>query len=207
VFAYRVGDDVASQAALSPDVYFSGYRDSATGAPVTNGEAGRVIGTAVARVPQPSTLGAWRLDVVSYQQGLTFNDTAKVPMGPYTVTAGADGTLPDWRQIPDLASRAGIGTYTTSVDVGPAWTGGTGAYLDLGSVPNSNYSVSVNGAEVPYPDQMDPSRIDIGAQLKPGINEIVVRIATQLGNARGQSLTQGLVGPVRVIPYGQAGVM
>ena len=59
---------------------------------------------------------------------------------------------------------------------------------------------------MPYPDQMDPSRIDIGAQLESGVNEIVVRIATQLGNARGQSLTQGLVGPVRVIPYGQAAV-
>ena len=59
---------------------------------------------------------------------------------------------------------------------------------------------------MPYPDQIDPSRIDIGAQLKPGINQIVVRVATLLGNARGQSLTQGLVGPVRVVPYGQAAV-
>jgi hypothetical protein len=167
---------------------------------------GREVSTDIARVPRPWTLGEWRLDVISYEQGLTFNDTAKVPRGPYAVTAGADGTLPNWLQIPDLASRAGIGTYTSSLDVGPAWTGGSGAYLDLGSVPNSNYSVSVNGAEVPYPDQMDPSRIDIGAQLESGVNEIVVRIATQLGNARGQSLTQGLVGPVRVIPYGQAAV-
>jgi hypothetical protein len=126
-----------------------------------------------------------------------------VPRGPYTL---AGDTLPNWRQIPDLVSRAGIGTYTAAVDVGPAWTGGTGAYLDLGSVPNSDYSVTVNGTEVPYPDQIDPSRIDIGAQLKPGVNQVVVRIATLLGNARGQSLTQGLVGPVRVVPYGQAAV-
>jgi hypothetical protein len=43
VFAYRVDDDVTSQAALSPDVYLSGYRDSATGAPVTNGETGVLL--------------------------------------------------------------------------------------------------------------------------------------------------------------------
>ena len=34
---------MASQAALSPDVYLSGYRDSATGAPVTNGETGVLL--------------------------------------------------------------------------------------------------------------------------------------------------------------------
>ena len=86
----------------------------------------------------------------------------------------------------------------------PSPPGAAARPLDLGSVPNSDYSVVVNGTEVPYPDQMDPSRIDIGAQLEPGVNQITVRIATLLGNARGQSLTQGLVGPVRVVPYGQA---
>jgi hypothetical protein len=43
-------------------------------------------------------------------------------------------------------------------------------------------------------------------QLKPGVNQIAVRIGTLLGNARGQTLTQGLVGPVRIVPYGQATV-
>ena len=162
---------------------------------------GRVVSTAIPTVPAPITLRDWSLNVVSYERGLTLNDVAKVPRGPYTL---AGDTLPNWRQIPDLVSRAGIGTYSTSVDVGPAWTGGTGAYLDLGSVPDIDYAVIVNGTEVPYPDQIDPSRIDIGAQLKPGVNQIVVRAATLLGNARGQSLTQGLVGPVRVVPYGQA---
>ncbi len=181
-------------------------RASAPGSFSTTLSDGRVVSTAIPQVPAPTALRSWTLNVISYQQGLTFNDTAQVPMGPYALTAAANDTLPDWRQISGLANRAGIGTYSTSVDVGPAWTGGTGAYLDLGSVPNSDYTVSVNGIAVPYPDQIDPSRIDIGAQLKPGVNQISVRVATLLGNARGQTLMQGLVGPVRVVPYGQAAV-
>ncbi len=178
-------------------------RASAPGTFSTTLNDGRVVATAIAQVPAPITLRDWTLDVVSYERGLTLDDIAKVPRGPYALSGPL---LPSWRQIPDLVNRAGIGTYTTSVDVGPAWTGGTGAYLDLGSVPNSDYSTIVNGTEVPYPDQIDPSRVDIGAQLKPGVNQIAVRLATLLGNARGQSLTQGLVGPVRVVPYGQAAV-
>jgi hypothetical protein len=151
-------------------------------------------------------LANWRLDVVSYERGATLNDVAHVPLDPISLSAGADGTLPHWRQVTGLTNKAGIGTYTTIVDVGPAWSGGTGAYLDLGSVPNSDYAITVNGAEVPYPDQLDTSRIDIGAQLKPGVNQIAIRVGTLLGNARGQTLTQGLVGPVRLVPYGQAAV-
>src|SRR3954451_9066882 len=128
---------------------------------------GRAVTTSVDAVPGAKTLTGWRLDVISYQQGLTPNDTAHVPMGPYTLTAAANGTLPHWRQIPDLLTTSGIGTYTTSVDVGPAWTGGTGAYLELGSIPNTTVSVTGNGTQTGWPDQMDASRIDLGSALKP----------------------------------------
>jgi hypothetical protein len=181
-------------------------RAGAPGTYSTHLSDGRTVGTPIATVPAPIALAKWTLDVDSYERGATLNDVAKVPLGPFALTAGADGTLPHWRLIPGLTGKAGIGTYRTSVDVGPAWTGGTGAYLDLGSVPNSDYAVFVNGAEVPYPDQLDSGRIDLGQHLRPGANEIVVRIATLLGNARGQTLTQGLVGPVRLVPYGQAAV-
>ena len=115
---------------------------------------GRTVSTKIDPVPAAKTLTDWTLNVTSYQQGLTLNDTAKVPMGPYTLTAGTDGTLPNWRAIPDLVSKAGIGTYTTAVNVD--WPGG--AYLDLGSIPNTNYQVTVNGTDVAYPDQIDPAR-------------------------------------------------
>lgn len=80
-------------------------------------------------------------------------------MGPTMVDAGPDGTLPDWQKIPAMAGRSGTSTYTTTVDVGSGWTGGTGAYLDLGRVFGTA-QVTVSGQRLPAVDQVAPNKVD-----------------------------------------------
>jgi len=141
--------------------------------------------------------------VTSWQAGAAPNDTAKVPLAPITVTPAADGTLPNWQQIVGLENKSGTSTYTTTIDVGPAWTGGTGAYLNLGSFLGT-VQLRVNGHRLPALDQVDVSRIDLGGFLQPGVNTLQIDLATPIYNAAFKTKSPyGLVGPITVLPYGE----
>lgn len=152
--------------------------------------------------------GTWNLDVTSWEHGSGGpNDTAKKPMPTIPLTTLPTGKLPDWLSIPGLENKSGIGVYTSTLDVGPAWTGGTGAYLDLGDV-HGLARVIVNGRRLPTVNQLDPSKIDLGGYLQPGKNIITVRLSTLLGNAAYPTSPfgekwYGLLGPVVLTPYGQ----
>ncbi|MDW5597569.1 glycosyl hydrolase, partial [Conexibacter stalactiti] len=168
---------------------------------------GRRVETAIGGVPAVKPLREWTLDVVSWQQGATFTDVAKVPLAPVDVTAGGDGRLPAWNAIAAIGNRSGVGTYRTTIDLGAGWDGGHGAYLDLGRVLGS-FTVKVNGTAVAQPNQVVPDRIDLGPHLRAGSNEIEVRVASLLGNAAvaGVSDPYGLIGPVALEPYGEVAV-
>ena len=176
---------------------------------------GRTVSTAIANVPAPVTLGNWTLTVDGVGPGASDlpGDTLHTQYGPFSVTGTS--TLPAWSAIPALADVSGIGTYTTTVDVGPAWTGGTGAYLNLGSVTDTA-TVAVNGTTLPPLDYSDETKIDLGPYLHAGANAIkvivasnlsnAVRVAPGLGTATRARQNYGLIGPVVLTPYGEADV-
>jgi hypothetical protein len=118
--------------------------------------------------------------------------------------------LAPWNAIPDLADAAGIGRYRTTVELDGPWSGGLGALLDLGEVTDA-FRVTVNGRPAPVTSHINPV-VDIGGLLRRGTN--TVEVATPLINrlrvsdpsVYGGAASQrtGLVGPVRLIPYGEA---
>lgn len=178
-------------------------RDTAAGQYVTTLSNGKTATSSITSVGAKATPASWTLEVTSWQAGAAPNDTAKVPLAPITVTPAADGTLPNWQQIVGLENKSGTSTYTTTIDVGPAWTGGTGAYLNLGSFLGT-VQLRVNGHRLPALDQVDVSRIDLGGFLQPGVNTLQIDLATPIYNAAFKTKSPyGLVGPITVLPYGE----
>ena len=164
---------------------------------------GRSVDTTIASVPAAQSLTHWDLSVDDFLPGATATQTLHA-----THTLTLDG-LKAWSDIPELADVSGIGTYTTTVN----WQGGGGAYLDLGEVFDT-YRVSVNGVALPAADQLYTT-VDVGPYLKPGANTITVEVATTLLNrlragdvayATAKRQAYGLIGPVKLTPYGEATV-
>lgn len=88
-----------------------------------------------------------------------------------------------------------------------------GACLDLGRVTDT-FEVTVNGRRLPTPDQIS-HRLDLAGRLREGANTITIRVATPLRNRlrvtdgfpgqAGMSRQEyGLIGPVSLVPYGEA---
>ena len=186
-------------------------RDTTAGSYTTRVRHAGVRITKIGLVPAAVQPGTWSLDVTSWEAGTGGpNDTDKKALETIPLTTLPNGQLPDWLTVPGLANKSGIGVYTTTVDVGSAWTGGTGAYLDLGDV-RGLARVIVNGRRLPTLNQLNPSKIDLCGYLQPGKNTITVRVSTLLGNAAyptspfGEK-SYGLVGPVVLTPYGQRAV-
>ncbi|GGJ59786.1 hypothetical protein GCM10010121_083030 [Streptomyces brasiliensis] len=160
-------------------------------------ETSRVEDTGAAR-----PLTEWDLTVGSWHEGTRPQETVVTPLPRRHVTAsGTDGLLPSWDHLPGLEAVSGVGTYRTTVEVDQTWPT-RGTYLDLGKV-TTTFRVEVNGRDVGPIDQLDASHIDVSALLRPGENEIVVKVATMLGNAvAGKPVdSYGLIGPTRLIPY------
>ena len=168
----------------------------------------RASAPSIAQVPAPTALRDWTLDVISYQQGADAQRHR----------TGADGPVHPHRRRQRHAARL-------APDHRPGQPGGHRDLHDLSRrragvdrrhrrLPRSRQRSRTattpspsTASRCPYPDQIDPSRIDIGAAAQTRRQpDRPCRVATLLGNARGQTLTQGLVGPVRVVPYGQAAV-
>jgi hypothetical protein len=180
-------------------------RATKPGTYVTTLDDGKKVESAIPTVGVRIVPASWTLDVTSWRAGPAGpNDTAKVALAPVTLSPGGNGVLPNWQMITGLSDKSGTSTYTTTVDTGSGWTGGTGATLDLGSVLGTA-QVSVNGRRLPPLDQTDMSRIDLGGYLRPGVNRLQVHIATPVYNAAYKTKSPyGLVGPVVLTPYGQA---
>jgi hypothetical protein len=126
--------------------------------------------------------------------------------------------LQDWREIPAVRDSSGVGTYRTTVDLGPRRS--AGALLDLGTVHGS-FRVRVDG--VPVSDRVVAGApIEIPARLlRDRRVTIEVEVATPLRNrllalarsgvagyarflareaAGSGSQPVGLLGPVRLVP-------
>lgn len=167
---------------------------------------GRVVTTTIKDVPGARRLDRWQLTVSDWHRG---------PDGRLEKTEHQREltSLAPWSQIAGLEDVSGVGTYTTTVDLAASWTGGLHARLALGEVFDT-YRVRVNGRPVAPADQTG-STVDVSSYLQPGANTIEVRVATTLRNRLrvtpgfpGQTLEPrqdyGLIGPVRLVPYGTA---
>jgi hypothetical protein len=179
-------------------------RDTTAGSYASTLSDGSSATTSIPTVGAPIKPTTWTLAVTSWTGGPGGpNDTVKTPLAPIDVTAKTDGTLPNWQEIPGLEKISGTATYTTTIDTGAGWTGGAGAYLDLGSVLGTA-QVSVNGKMLEPVDQVSQQRIDLGDHLTTGANQLTVHVATPVYNAGlDSSDAYGLVGPVVTQPYGE----
>jgi hypothetical protein len=192
-------------------------RASAAGNYNTTLSNGRKVGRAIGAVPPPIDLtGAkWHLSAEDWQPANPYSTTfgpAAAQTRKDRVELDLDGLKP-WPQIPALESSSGLGVYTTTFNLPVSWTDANGAALSLGEVFDT-FTLTVNGRTIPV-DQISAAR-EIGPYLKAGRNTIVVRVATTLNNRlaridddvanRGLVQPYGLVGPVRLTPYGTATV-
>ena len=168
----------------------------------------RNVKVKIPNVPAAQTLSSWHLDVEDWQPGASATETVKIAH-----SLDLNALLP-WTQIPGLEDVSGLGRYTTSVTLDRSWTGGYGAYLKLGEVSDT-FKVTVNGQTL-LPVNLANPLIDIGRYLKAGRNTIGVEVATPLNNrmrlvnpavlgSRPRE-AYGLIGPVQLIPYGEAPV-
>jgi hypothetical protein len=121
--------------------------------------------------------------------------------------------LKAWPEIAQLRDVSGLASYTTHFDLPATWSAAHGVTLTLGEVFDS-FTVTVNGQAVAI-DQIS-AEADAGPYLKAGANTLTVRVATTLNNrlasldpdvaSRGIVQPYGLIGPVRLVPYGQTTV-
>jgi hypothetical protein len=183
-------------------------RAGSDGTYTTSLSGGRQVRSTISGVPQSMTLSQWDLDVEDWQPGATATQTSVVT---HHLTLDA---LAPWPSVPELADVSGIGTYRATVRLDDAWTGGYGALLSLGTVYDT-CRVTVNGRLLDPVDHINPV-VDLGGHLRRGANTIEVEVATTLGNrlrvsdpaVYGPAARQpyGLVGPVHLLPYGQAAI-
>lgn len=181
-------------------------RAAAAGTYTTTRADGRSVSTAIETVGEQRELTRWHLEVEDWRPGDSATETRI-----RSHEADLEGLAP-WTELEGLADVSGIGRYTATVELGNGWTGGHGAYLDLGRVSDL-YRVTVNGEALPAGDQLHPV-VDLGNRLKRGTNTVEVEVSSTLinrmrafrpdvyGDVPRQE--QGLMGPVRLIPYGQA---
>ena len=130
--------------------------------------------------------------------------------------------LSDWSLNSDTGIKyfSGIGTYTATVQASPGWfRKGARIWIDLGDVKNLA-AVSVNGKSLGE-TWHSPFRVDVSTALKPGVNELTIRVANAWVNrligdeqsgatkltfadvkpykATSPLLPSGLLGPVKFI--------
>jgi hypothetical protein len=180
-------------------------RDATAGTYPTVLSDGRTVAAKIDAVPAPITLSAWDLAVSSWLPGATATETTTEKISVSLTSLAA------WPAIPALQDVSGIGTYTATITLGADWPRRTGAYLELGEVFDT-VRVTLNGKQLDPVDLINPV-VDLGTRLVRGTNTLVVEVASTLNNRLrvtnpavfGGSARQayGLVGPVRIVPYGQ----
>jgi len=138
---------------------------------------------------------------------------------PASVTVNG---LSDWTQNADPGVRyfSGIGTYSKTIQASPEWfRKGARLWLDLGDVKNLA-EVTINGKSLGQAWH-EPYRVDATSTLKPGANEVTIKVVNAWVNrmigdeqpgaskytfadvkpykANSPLLPSGLLGPVTVV--------
>jgi hypothetical protein len=189
------------------------------------------------RTTVPLKLEPWGTVFVIFRKA-THETARTLPVSTETQLAAVDGAwklsfqpdrgapaeisvdkLSSWSDSPDAGVKyfSGTGTYTKTIDVKPAWLASHAhVWLDLGDVKNLA-EVTVNGKVLGIVWH-EPYRVDATTALKPGANQISIKVtnawvnrligdqqpgATQFTfttknpyNADSHLLASGLLGPV-----------
>jgi len=118
---------------------------------------------------------------------------------PSEFVQGVEKPLDDWKEW-GLEKFSGRMEYAKSVTVGkPA----KGLRIDLGRVGHAA-EVWVNGRQCGA-RLWGPYEFDIGKALRPGANQIRIRISNLISNSYGEIEESGLLGPVRLVRVRPAG--
>lgn len=181
-------------------------RDTSAGTYATTLSNGSTVESTIESLPAERELNGWHLSVEDWRPGDSPTET---------VTKHHElelDQLKPWPEISELENVSGVGTYTTTVELGEDWAGSVGAYLDLGDVFDT-FQITVNGEQLPPVSQVAPVA-DVGPYLESGSNTIEIEVATTLNNrlkvARSdiygiaQPQEYGLLGPVKLVSYGEA---
>jgi hypothetical protein len=187
---------------------------SKAGSYTTSLSDGRNVRSQIDRVPDAMDLTktAWHLKVEDWQPANPYSTLGvEAPRTVKTPVERELSGLAPWPEIPGLKDSAGLGTYTTTINLPAGWTRNNGATLSLGEVFDT-FTLAINGQAVPI-DQLS-AEADLGPYLKDGRNTLEVRVATTLNNRlaaldsavknRGLIQPYGLVGPVTLTPYAKA---
>jgi hypothetical protein len=192
------------------------------------------------RTTVPLRFGPWGTVFVVFRKPANRNSLTLAPIiettlatvkGPWNVTfqlgRGAPASITmneliDWSKSDNIGVKyfSGAGTYTKSVQAPPSWfREGEHLWLDLGDVKNLAM-VTVNGKEV-GDTWHTPYRVDVTSALKPGENQITIKVVNAWVNrligdqqpgatkytftdvtpyrADSPLLASGLIGPVTVV--------
>jgi hypothetical protein len=146
-----------------------------------------------ARLPELETIlavqGPWR---VSYDPKVQpVMEYPSTPPAPFK--AGVIKPLEDWKAW-GLQKFSGLLDYATTIIVDKPEKG---MRLDLGNVAHSA-EVWVNGSSCGV-RLWAPHEYPVGAALRPGKNEVRVRVANLINNSYGDFAESGLLGPVRIV--------
>ncbi|MDW5593054.1 glycosyl hydrolase [Conexibacter stalactiti] len=216
VLAFRAGERAGTPHVVSADAdtivpHGAGgaveLRDDQPGAREVRFSNGEIRTPTVPAAGDPIVPSSWSVHV-----------DAVSAAGTTPIDLQLDG-LRDWRQIPALATVGGTATYTTNVSLPAGWsTADRGMTLELGRVEGA-ITVLLNGREV-APDGVATRSYDVTDLLKAGENELTVRLASTLANQQAalpgwpnipgvfviepQTQATGLIGPVRLVPFGRA---
>lgn len=208
----HVTSTTADDAAVVGDAIV--IRATQTGTYTTQLDNGKTVFSTIGAVPPAIDLTnrPWHLDAEDWQPLHPYGTTG--PAGALTVKLPVSvdiSALKSWPDIPELRDASGVGTYTARITLPSEWDASHGATISLGQVTDT-FMLTVNGQAIGI-DQVS-SICDISPYLKPGDNEISVRVATTLNNrlavldaavkGRGVIQNYGLIGPVVVTPYRQA---
>lgn len=113
--------------------------------------------------------------------------TWQLQLGDYSATLD---TLPDWREVPELADAGADAVYRSEITVD---TVGEGRYLlDLGEVYGVAH-LAINGRPVGTLSVV-PFSIDVSGYLEPGVNAIEIRLVPPRRNAQVQEVQAGASG-------------
>lgn len=135
--------------------------------------------------------GPWK---VSYDAGI--QPVMEYPVTPPAMfAAGVEKPLEDWK-VWGLSKFSGLMDYTKTVTIGNPMKD---LKLDLGKVCHVA-EVWVNGRNCGA-RLWGPHVYDVGESLRPGANEIRVRVANLINNTYGEATESGLLGPVRLARF------
>ena len=154
--------------------------------------------SAPARATTVADIAEWRISVESWDageditivedRGLGYVTREVKPTTAVTRIESAATALRPWKDLPDIGPEvSGVGEYRAVFTIDAADAADGRLLLDLGSTSGGLGSVRINDGAARGFDTSHPV-IDITSDVRPGTNEVVVRVASSLNNrlrARG----------------------